>query len=113
MVIGVAKETKVKENRVALTPDVIKDIVKKGFTVQVEDGAGLNSFYDNEAYTAAGAAIVSKKDIYSASDVVLKVNAPAPDEITLMKKEAVLISFMWAATNPELVDACVKAGISA
>jgi NAD(P) transhydrogenase subunit alpha len=113
MIIGVAKETKLKENRVALTPEVIKDIVKKGFEVQVEGGAGLNSFYNDEAYSAAGAKIVSKKDIYSGSDVVLKVNAPSAEEISGMKKEAVLISFMWAATNPDLVEACVKAGISA
>lgn len=113
MIIGVAKEAKFKENRVALTPDVIKDIVKKGFDVQVESGAGLLSFYSDEAYTAAGAKIVSKNDVYSNSDVLMKVNAPAPDEIAQMKKEAILISFMWASTNPELVEACGKAGISA
>ncbi|MEZ4880399.1 MAG: hypothetical protein R2801_09580 [Chitinophagales bacterium] len=50
---------------------------------------------------------------YSQADVVLKVNAPQADEIAQMKKGAKLISFMWAATNPELVDACAKAGISA
>jgi NAD(P) transhydrogenase subunit alpha len=113
MIIGVAKETKFKENRVALTPDVLKDVIKKGFEVQVESDAGLNSFYNNEAYINAGAKIVSKQDVYSKSDVVLKVNAPLPEEIASMKKEAVLISFMWAATNAEIVDACVKAGISA
>jgi H+-translocating NAD(P) transhydrogenase subunit alpha len=113
MIIGVAKETKFKENRVALTPDVLKDIVKKGFEVQIESGAGLNSFYNDEAYINAGAKIVSKQDVYSKSDVVLKVNAPSPEEIASMKKEAVLISFMWAATSPDLVVACAKAGISA
>jgi H+-translocating NAD(P) transhydrogenase subunit alpha len=113
MIIGVAKETKFKENRVALSPDVIKDIIKKGFEVQVESGAGLNSFYNDEAYTTAGAKIVSANEVYSKSDVVMKVNAPAPNEIALMKKEAILISFMWAATSQELVSACVSAGISA
>lgn len=113
MIIGVAKETKFRENRVALTPEVIKDLIKKEFEVRIESGAGLNSFYSDEIYAAAGAKIVSKNDIYSGSDAVLKVNAPAPDEIALMKKEAVLISFMWAATSPELINACVSAGISA
>ena len=113
MKISVPKETKLKENRVALTPEVVKDLVKKGFEVQVESGAGINSFFADEAYTAAGAQIVSDKNkIYSEADVVLKVNAPAADEIAKMKKDAVLMSFMWAATNPEFVDACVKAGIS-
>jgi H+-translocating NAD(P) transhydrogenase subunit alpha len=113
MLIGVTKETKIKENRVALTPDVIKDIIKKGFSVKIESGAGVNSFYSDEMYAAAGAAIASKDEVYSSSDVVLRVNAPSPAEIASMKKDAILISFMWAATNPELVEACATAGISA
>jgi H+-translocating NAD(P) transhydrogenase subunit alpha len=113
MIIGVTKETKLKENRVALTPEVIKDIVKKGFTVQIESGAGLLSFYSDEVYTNAGAKIVTKNEVYSTSDVLLRVNAPLPEEIKLMKKEAILISFMWAATSIDLISACVSAGISA
>ncbi|MBI3512135.1 MAG: Re/Si-specific NAD(P)(+) transhydrogenase subunit alpha [Bacteroidetes bacterium] len=114
MKLSVPRETKFKENRVALTPDVVKDLVKKGFEVAVENGAGMNSFFSDESYTAAGAQLVSDtKKIYSDADVVLKVNAPAPEEISLMKKDAVLISFMWAATNPAVVDACCKAGVSA
>ncbi|MBS1638396.1 MAG: Re/Si-specific NAD(P)(+) transhydrogenase subunit alpha [Bacteroidetes bacterium] len=113
MKLSVPKETKFKENRVALTPDVVKDLVKKGFEVLVETGAGLNSFYSDEAYTAVGAQITTKDAVYSQGDVVMKVNAPAPEEIAKMKKEAILVSLMWAATSPELVDACVKAGISA
>jgi H+-translocating NAD(P) transhydrogenase subunit alpha len=113
MIIGVPKETKFKENRVALTPEVIKDIIKKGFEVQVEAGAGLNSFYSDEGYTAAGARIVSASAVYTASDVVMKVNPPEPSEIASMKKEAILISFMWAHSNPAIVEACVSAGITA
>src|SRR3990172_1603115 len=113
MKFSVPKETKLKENRVALTPDVVKGLVKKGFEIMVEAGAGINSFYADDSYTAAGASIVDKNKCYSDADVVLKVNAPQSDEISLMKKEAILISFMFAATNPQLVDACTVAGISA
>ncbi len=114
MKLAVPKETKFKENRVALTPDVVKDLVKKGFEVQVEAGAGLNSFFEDAAYTAAGAQIIpDKNSLYAAADVLLKVNAPLPEEIMKMKKEAILISFMWAATNVDVVDACCKAGVSA
>lgn len=114
MKLAVPKETKLKENRVALTPDVVKDLVKKGFEVTVENGAGMNSFFSDEAYTAAGAQLVSDaKKLYSEADVVLKVNAPSPEEIAGMKKGAILLSFLFAATNPGVVDACVKAGISA
>jgi NAD(P) transhydrogenase subunit alpha len=91
----------------------VKGLVKKGFEILVEAGAGVNSFYENEAYKNAGAAIADKNKCYSDADVVLKVNAPLPDEIAMMKKEAVLISFMFAATNPQLVESCAKAGISA
>ncbi len=114
MIIAVPKETKFKENRVALTPVVVKDMVAKGFSVKVEAGAGLNSFFADADYSAAGAEIVSDKAaLYGGADVVLKVNAPQADEIALMKKEAILISFMWAATNPDTVNACAAAGVSA
>ncbi len=114
MFIAVPKETKFKENRVALVPIVVKDIVSKGFSVMVESGAGLNSFFNDDDYRNAGATIITDKNIlYEGADVVLKINAPNSDEIELMKKEAILISFMWAATNPDLVSACEKAGISA
>jgi H+-translocating NAD(P) transhydrogenase subunit alpha len=114
MIIAVPKENKLKENRVALTPDVVKDLIKKDFTVQVQSGAGLLSFFNDDAYAQAGASIVQDvKSLYASADVVLKVNAPSSDEIAQMKKGGVLISFLWAATNPELVKACGSAGISA
>lgn len=114
MKLAVPKETKLKENRVALTPDVVKDLVKKGFEVTVQSGAGMNSFFSDEAYTAAGAQLVpDAKKLYADADVVLKVNAPSPEEIAGMKKGAILLSFLFAATTPEVVDACVKAGVSA
>ena len=114
MKLSVPKETKFKENRVSLTPDVVKDLVKKGFEVIVESGAGLKSFFSDEAYNAAGAQIISDQSkIYSEADVVMKINAPSTEEISKMKKDGILISFMWAATNPDLVGACEKSGISA
>lgn len=114
MIIAVPKETKFKENRVSLSPSVVKDMVSKGFTVQVESGAGLASFFADKDYTAAGAEIINDKNtLYTTADVVLKVNVPLPDEIALMKKEAILISFIWAKTNPDTVAAFAKAGITA
>ena len=112
MKIGVPKENKQGENRIAITPDAVKIFVKAGFEVVVENGAGLNSFFPDEQFTAAGAAIADKKTVYGA-DVVCRVNAPDPEDIALLKKDGVLISYIWAVTNPATVDACVKAGISA
>jgi H+-translocating NAD(P) transhydrogenase subunit alpha len=114
MKIAVPKETKERERRVALTPDVVSQLVKSGFESMVEANAGLNSYFDDESYRAAGAVIApSAKELYSAADVLLKVNAPTPEEISWMKKDAVLISLMFAATNPQTVEACVKAGVNA
>lgn len=113
MKIAVPKETKINENRVALSPDVVKALVAKGFSVGVEENAGVNSFFSDEAYKTAGATIeADKKNLFASADVVLKVNPPALNEAVLMKKGAVLISFMWHATNPELVKVCAGAGIS-
>ncbi|HRG58924.1 MAG TPA: Re/Si-specific NAD(P)(+) transhydrogenase subunit alpha [Bacteroidia bacterium] len=114
MRIAVLKETKFKENRVAITPDVAKDLVNKGFQVMVEAGAGLSSYFSNEAYNAVGASVIGDvATLYKDADIVLRVNAPSPEEIAMMKKGAVLISFMFAATNPTMVEACCKAQISA
>lgn len=113
MILSVPKETKEKENRVALTPDVVKALVKAGFECRIQQDAGARSYFPDAAYLEAGAKIVDLSKVYSEADVVLKVNAPLPSEIAQMKKDAVLISFMFAATNPDMVEACVKAGVSA
>lgn len=114
MKLAVPKELKFKENRVALTPDVAKGLIKKGFEVLVESGAGLASFFEDIAYQQAGAQIIpDKNQLYTSTDVLLKVNAPAPDEIAVMRRGTTLLSFMWAATNPALIEACKQAGINA
>ena len=113
MKIAVPKETKEHERRVALTPDAVKSLIKSGFECCVEKDAGLNSYFDDPAYVNAGAKIIAdRKSLYADADVVLKVNPPSPEEISFMKRDAVLISFMFAATNSQLVDACLKQGIS-
>jgi H+-translocating NAD(P) transhydrogenase subunit alpha len=113
MKIGVPKETRDRETRVALSPEVVKNLVGAGFTVSIEKDAGASSYFSNESYITAGARIESdKNDLYRDSDVILKVNAPEPAEISNMKSGSVLISFMWAAVNPGLVDALAKAKVT-
>ncbi len=113
MKLAVLKERKEKENRVALTPDALAVLVKEGFEMIVENGAGESSYLSDEEYIKAGAQMISDKDkIYSIADVVLKVNAPSPEEILLMKENSILISFIFASSNPDVVDACVKRSIS-
>src|SRR5690554_2698307 len=104
MKIGVLKESKLLENRVALTPDVVKQLVKKEFQVVIESGAGLNSFYSDSDYLAAGASIETSKSAVCASDVVLKVNALSLEEAKEMKDGSYCISLLYAYTQPELLD---------
>lgn len=114
MKLSVPKETKPFEKRVALSPDAVKSLVKAGFECLIETGAGDNSHFSDEQYEKAGAVIAKDKNqVYKEGDVVLKVNAPQPDEVKGMKEGAVLISFMYAYNNPDLVDACVDKKISA
>lgn len=105
MKIGIPRETKERETRVALTPDVVKSLVAKGYQITVESGAGTGSSFSDEDYRLAGAEISSNPGaIYTGSECVLKVNPPSSNEISSMAKGSKLISFMWAATNRDLVQ---------
>ena len=109
----VPKETKFKENRVAITPDVAKELVNKGFELVMEKNAGQSSYFSDDMYVNAGATILENgSNGYENADVVLKVNIPEIDEIKLMKKGAILISFVFAATVPQVIEAASKQGIS-
>lgn len=111
MKLGVLKETKAYEKRVALTPDVVKQLVKKGFDVCVEFGAGNASSIADSDYQAAGATLANANDVCLA-DVVLKVNAPTPNEAKQMKNEAISLSFLYAYTQPELMQVFKEKKIS-
>ena len=114
MKLAVLKETNDRETRVSVTPTVAKSLVDAGFECLVEKGAGVNSYFEDKDYSDAGATIVDgAAALYADADVVLKINPPGTDEIRSMKSGAILMSFMFAATNPELVDACADNKISA
>ncbi len=110
LVIGVPKEIFPGERRVAATPDTAKKLQKLGFTVQVEAGAGAGANFPDSAYLAAGCEVVSDRRALWQSDLILKVRAPQSspdldyDEIDLMKPGSTLISFLWPAQNPELLQ---------
>ena len=113
VIIAIPKETKERERRVALSPEIAKELTDKGFTVHVEKGAGLQSYFSDSVYEAAGAKIIEERAaLFTSADVVLMVNAPLEHEIALMKEKAVLISFVYASTVPDFINACEKAGIS-
>jgi H+-translocating NAD(P) transhydrogenase subunit alpha len=103
MQIGVPKEVLAGETRVAASPNSVTQLLKLGFDVVIESQAGVKASFDDAAYEVAGAKIVSKEEIWTA-DVILKVNAPTFDEIELLQDGASLISFIWPAQNPELME---------
>lgn len=114
MIIAVPKETKSFENRVALTPNITKQLIKTGMTVRIESGAGERASFSNQNYIDAGAEIIpNTKDLYVNADVILKVNAPSVSEAEMLKEGSVLISFLYAYTIPDVIEILEKRNIQA
>jgi len=103
-VIGIPTETAAAEKRVATVPEVVEKLVKLGFSVAVQSGAGEAANFSDDAYRAAGAEVVDgAAALWARSDVVFKVRQPSTDEVGLMREGQTLISFVWPAQNPELM----------
>ncbi|ELY4760929.1 Re/Si-specific NAD(P)(+) transhydrogenase subunit alpha [Cronobacter sakazakii] len=103
MRIGVPKERVALETRVAATPKTVEQLLKLGFSVAVERDAGKLASFDDEAFIAAGASVVDTAEVWE-SEVILKVNAPQDDEIERLRPGTTLISFIWPAQNPQLLE---------
>ncbi|MCW2473895.1 Re/Si-specific NAD(P)(+) transhydrogenase subunit alpha [Candidatus Symbiopectobacterium sp. NZEC151] len=103
MRIGIPKERLANEARVAATPKTVEQLLKLGFEVSVERDAGKLASFDDAAYTAAGAAIAESADVWQ-SDIIFKVNAPLEDETALLRAGSTLVSFIWPAQNPALLE---------
>ncbi|MDR2789025.1 MAG: Re/Si-specific NAD(P)(+) transhydrogenase subunit alpha [Candidatus Accumulibacter sp.] len=102
--IGVPREVFPEEKRVATVPDVVEKLVKLGFKVLIESGAGEQSNFSDDAYRAAGAEILGDAaSLWASSDVVFKVRGPVAEEVGLLREGGTLISFIWPAQNPELM----------
>ena len=103
--IGVPRETFPGEKRVATVPDVVEKLIKLGFQVAVESGAGDAANFSDDAYRAAGAEIVGDAaTLWATSDIVFKARPPGADEVALMREGGVLIGFIWPAQNPDLMQ---------
>ena len=103
--IGVPRETFPLEKRVATVPEVVEKLIKLGFAVSVQAGAGEGANVSDDAYRAAGAEVVdSAAALWAASDIVFKVRPPSADEVALMREGSALIGFVWPAQNPELMQ---------
>ena len=103
MLIGVPRELLDNESRVAATPKTVQQILKLGFEVIVEHDAGFKASFEDQAFVAAGAKVGDAAQVWQA-DIIFKVNAPTDDEIALIKEGATLVSFIWPAQNPQLIE---------
>lgn len=114
MYVGIPTELSREELRVGATPKTVERLIKQGFDVLIEAGAGVRSQYSDSEYKASGANIInSAEELYQKADLILKVQAPTEKEIDLMKKGTVTLSYLWPAQNPELLDKLAKKGINA
>jgi len=102
LIIGIPKESFKGENRVAASPTSVSALVKLGFDVQIEKGAGKKASFNDQDYVDQGATLVSSEEIWQAP-LIYKVNAPNEDEINVLQAGTTLVSFISPAQNPELL----------
>jgi alanine dehydrogenase len=114
MKVGVPKEVKVHEYRVAITPAGVHELTRHGHQVYIEDQAGVGSGITNETFTDAGATIVpTADDTWTEGDLVLKVKEPIAEEYHRMRDGQTLFTYLHLAASRDCTDALVKAGVTA
>jgi NAD(P) transhydrogenase subunit alpha len=114
MIVGVVKETVEGERRVALDPDSVARLAKRGVDIYVQSGAGDGAFHKDTDYKGAGASIIPDAvTVWQQSDVVLKVNPPTPDEVGLLSSESIVIGFLNPLRDPTLIQQIADRGASA
>ncbi|MBL8482991.1 MAG: Re/Si-specific NAD(P)(+) transhydrogenase subunit alpha [Rhodocyclaceae bacterium] len=111
--IGIPRECYAGEKRVATVPDVVEKLIKLGFSVAVESGAGDAANFSDESYRAVGAQVVDgAAALWSAADIVFKVRPPTLDEVALMRAGQTLIGYVWPAQNPDLMQALAAKNVT-
>lgn len=114
MIIGIPKEIKSYENRVAITPAGVDALVGSGHRIVVEAAAGIGSGFTDEEYEKAGAIIEKNaKDVWAAADMIIKVKEPLSEEYRYFRKGLILFTYLHLAAEPELTKALVDSGVTA
>ena len=112
MIIGVPKEIKANENRVAITPAGVTNFVRNGHEVFIEKNAGLGSGFTDEEFIEEGAKILGTPDeIYDRADMILKVKEPLPSEYNLLKPGQILFTYLHLASDKKMTEALLEANI--
>src|SRR5467141_101753 len=114
MIIGVPKEIKEQEQRVALLPSAANQLARRGHSVVVEKNAGIGSGYADEDYVKAGADIVPEaKEVFARADMIVKVKEPLEAEFPLLRKRQILFTYLHLAASKPLTEALLKSGVTA
>src|SRR5262245_16361053 len=113
MIVGVPREIKEEENRVALTPSGAGALVAHGHRVLVERGAGIGSSLPDALYRDAGATLVDESTVWRDAEMVLKVKEPLPPEYPLLRREQILFTYLHLAANPELTHVLLERHVRA
>ncbi len=112
MIIGIPTEVKTAENRVAMTPDGVRELTSLGHAVKVESGAGLGSSFSDDDFKAAGASLVSAEEAWGC-ELVCKVKEPQESEFKYLRKDLVLFTYLHLAAYPAVAEALFEAGTTA
>ncbi len=111
MIIGVPKEIKNNENRVGMTPSGVAELTRRGHTVYIQQSAGINSGFPDEAYTAVGAHILpTMEETYTIAEMIVKVKEPIAPEYALIKKGQLLFTYFHFASDKVLTEAMIDSG---
>jgi H+-translocating NAD(P) transhydrogenase subunit alpha len=113
MKVGVAKETAPGERRVALVPEALGKLTAAGLEVLVEAGAGAGAAFPDQAYVDAGAKVVSTRELYDQSDVILRVQKPTAPEIGVMRSGQAVLGLLQPLIDPQTAAALAKQGVTA
>ncbi len=112
MIIGVPKEIKVHEYRVAIIPQGVRTLAEQGHPVFIEKGSGEGSGISDDEFVSAGAKIISKKELFNQADLILKVKEPVSEEVSLFRKNQILFAYLHLASAPPLAKSLIETGIT-
>src|SRR4051812_34081120 len=113
MIVGIPKEIKLQEYRVALLPSAAYQLIKRGHQVLVERGAGIGAGYPDADYEQAGAQVVAEHAaIFAKSDLIVKVKEPQESELALLRQGQILFTYLHLAASKSLTDGLLKSGVT-
>jgi alanine dehydrogenase len=113
MIIGIPKEVKKDEHRIALPPDGVRELVKHGHQVYVERGAGFGSAFPDNEYERSGATLLdAARDVWAKADMVVKVKEPQPEEYDCLREDLILFTYLHLAAAEELTHKMLESGVT-